>query len=86
MVKGIVEVLLGFNGMMGEWVLSYDEDEVVWFQFGKYIIYYKGEKIVEEYMIYYQVCFDVCSSQGVLDMFCFVLVSVYDQICFVIFS
>lgn len=84
--KGIAEAPLGFNGMMGEWVSSYDEDEVVRFQPGKYITYYKGEKIVEEHMTYYQVCPDVCSSQGALDMPCFVLASAYDQTCFAILS
>lgn len=85
-IKGVAEAPLGFSGMMGEWVSSFDEQESIRFMPGKYASYYKGEKVVEENMTYYQVCPDICSSQGALDVPCFVLASAYDQMCFAVIN
>lgn len=85
-IKGIAEAPIGFNGMMGDWVSSYDEAELLRFMPGKYVSYYAGEKVVEENMTYYQICPDICSSQGALDVPCFVLASAYGQTCFAVIT
>ena len=85
-VKGIAQAPSGFNGMMGDWVSSFDEEEMLRFMPGKYISYYAGEKVVEEHMTYYQVCPNICSTQGALDVPCFVLASAYGQTCFAVLS
>lgn len=85
-IKGVAEAPLGFNGMMGDWVSSFDDSEMVRFMPGRYASYYAGEKVVEENMTYYQVCPDICSTQGALDVPCFVLASAYGQTCFAVIS
>ena len=85
-IKGVAEAPIGFNGMMGDWVASYDESELLRFMPGKYVSYYGGEKVAEEHMTYYQVCPDICSTQGALDVPCFVLASAYDQTCFAVIT
>ena len=83
-VKGVAQAPLEFNGMMGEWVAAYDEQEAVRFLPGKYISYYNGEKIVEENMTYYQVCPETCAGGEGLEVPCFVLASDYEQMCFAV--
>jgi len=83
-VKGIANAPSDFIPMLGQWVSTFDEDESVHFTPGKYISYYKGEKVVEEHMVYYRVCPDNCGSNG--NKACFVLASDYGQNCFSIVS
>ncbi|MEL6835677.1 MAG: hypothetical protein AAFP77_21930 [Bacteroidota bacterium] len=84
--RGVAVAPVGFNDMMGEWVSTYDEDEVVRFAPGKYISYYQGTKVVEEAMTYYQVCPEACNSGEALSVPCFVLASDYGQNCFAVIN
>lgn len=83
-VKGIASAPLDFVPMMGQWVATYDQDESVHFLPGKYVSYYKGEKVVEENMTYYRKCPNSCTGEGESDQACFVLASPYGQTCFAI--
>lgn len=87
-IKGIANAPTDFVPMMGQWVSAFDDDESVHFTPGKYISYYKGEKIVEENMVYYRVCPDNCGSSNNPggSTACFVLASPYGQTCFAIVS
>ncbi len=85
-IKGVAEAPVGFNGMMGEWVAAYDENEAVRFLPGKYVSYYKGEKVVEENMTYYQVCPEECTGGQGPELPCFVLSSAYEKMCFAILN
>jgi hypothetical protein len=86
-VKGIANAPADFVPMMGKWVSAYDEDESVLFTPGQYTSYYKGEKVVEEHMVYYRVCPESCMGDKPSNsQACFVLASPYGQTCFAIVS
>ena len=85
-IKGVAQAPIGFNGMMGEWVAAYDENEAVRFLPGKYVSYYNGEKVVEENMTYYQVCPEACTGGQGPEVPCFVLASAYEKMCFAILN
>lgn len=83
-IKGVAMAPADFAPMMGRWMSTFDEKEVVHFTPGRYSSYYNGEKIVEEKMVYYHVCPDNCEGAAELNKPCFVLASEYGQMCFAI--
>ncbi|MEZ4985853.1 MAG: hypothetical protein R2795_12605 [Saprospiraceae bacterium] len=84
-VKGVAVAPSSFQPMMGSWVSDFDESEWVRFLPGKYISYYDGQQVVEEKMVYYQVCPSICAlSVEDNEKPCFVLSSPYGQTCFAI--
>lgn len=83
-IKGAAPVPPLFAPMMGQWVSTYDELEVLHFLPGKYITYYDGQKVVEENMSYHANCPQDClpESETALDFPCFVLEGEYGNTCF----
>lgn len=80
-IKGGAIAPTAFVPMMGKWASSYDSNEVVHFTPGRYTSYYKGEKVVEEQMTYYEVCPDNCATTSTQSA-CFILSSDFGQTCF----
>lgn len=83
-VKGSAPVPPLFAPMMGQWVSTYDELEVLHFLPGKYTTYYDGQKVVEENMSYHAECPKECAPdlEGEMDFPCFMLEGEYGKTCF----
>jgi len=85
-IKGASMAPADFSPMMGRWISTFDNKEIVQFTPGRYASFYAGEKVVEETMIYYHVCPDNCEGAAELGKPCFVLSSEFGQTCFAIIN
>lgn len=81
-IKGVSMAPADFSPMMGRWVSTFDQQEIVHFTPGRYASYYAGEKVVEEKMTYYHVCPDNCEGATAFGKPCFVLSTEFGQTCF----
>ena len=84
--RGVASVPEAFGPLMGQWVSTFDEQEILHFLPGRYITYYDGQKVVEEHMSYFPQCPEACgmSRDRSISTACFTLEGEFGASCFAI--